>query len=54
MVMSTMSTIYLLQVGHTFTFVTRGDMDRFEKMLRESADCWERISSLAIKSWEKS
>ena len=49
MVMSTMSTIYLLQVGHTFTFVTRGDMDRFEKMLRESADCWERISSLAIK-----
>eukprot|EP00438_Fugacium_kawagutii_P034086 Skav206007 [mRNA] locus=scaffold2084:571380:573424:- [translate_table: standard] len=24
------------KVGHTFTFVTRGDMERFEKMLRES------------------
>eukprot|EP00913_Durusdinium_trenchii_P008073 g7570.t1 len=36
------------KVGHTFTFVTRGDMDRFEKMLRESADCWERISKFPI------
>ena len=49
MVMSTMSTIYLLQVGHTFTFVTRGDMDRFEKMLRESADCWDALAAWAIK-----
>ena len=32
------------QVGHTFTFVTSGDMARFETMLRESADCWDRIS----------
>ena len=38
------------QVGHTFTFVTRGDLDRFEKMLRESADCWERIRPLAMNS----
>eukprot|EP00434_Breviolum_minutum_P016540 symbB.v1.2.014580.t1/scaffold1069.1/size140053/4 len=47
------------KVGHTFTFVTRGDLDRFEKMLRESADCWERIRKFPIpkearsrkKSW---
>ena len=32
------------QAGKTFTFVTRGDMQRFELMLRESADCWERMS----------
>merc|ERR1712050_619330 len=28
------------RTGYTFTFVRRTEMDRFEKMLRESADCW--------------
>jgi len=31
------------RTGHTFTFVKRTEMDRFETMLRGSADCWERI-----------
>merc|ERR1712146_61239 len=34
--------------GHTFTFVPRADMERFEEMLRGSADCWERISWFSL------
>lgn len=31
------------RTGHTFTFVPRFEMKRFEQMLRKSADCWDRI-----------
>eukprot|EP00929_Paragymnodinium_shiwhaense_P101517 TRINITY_DN64679_c0_g1_i1.p1 TRINITY_DN64679_c0_g1~~TRINITY_DN64679_c0_g1_i1.p1 ORF type:complete len:841 (+),score=229.29 TRINITY_DN64679_c0_g1_i1:85-2607(+) len=34
--------------GHTFTFVARPAMPQFEKMLKESADCWERIKEHAL------
>eukprot|EP00928_Gymnodinium_smaydae_P035815 TRINITY_DN25137_c1_g1_i2.p1 TRINITY_DN25137_c1_g1~~TRINITY_DN25137_c1_g1_i2.p1 ORF type:complete len:810 (+),score=205.93 TRINITY_DN25137_c1_g1_i2:117-2546(+) len=31
------------RIGHTFTILQKKVLPRFEAMLRESADCWERV-----------
>lgn len=36
------------RAGHTFTFVPRFEMKRFEQMLRKSADCWDRMKKYPL------
>eukprot|EP00930_Biecheleria_cincta_P060503 TRINITY_DN4613_c0_g1_i1.p1 TRINITY_DN4613_c0_g1~~TRINITY_DN4613_c0_g1_i1.p1 ORF type:complete len:801 (+),score=153.26 TRINITY_DN4613_c0_g1_i1:1959-4361(+) len=36
------------RIGHTFTFVRKPQMSSLEEMLRQSADCWERIQKYPL------
>merc|ERR1712232_189337 len=36
------------RVGYTFTFVTTAGMPQFEEMLKQSADCWDRIDEYRL------